>query len=382
MIVAFYAPMKPPDHPTHSGDRLIARLFLEALKRGGHTPALASRFRSFEGHGDVRRQHRLRAVGERLAARVVRRLRRLGPGERPDCWFTYHLYHKAPDWIGPKVCGALDIPYVVAEASVAPKQARGPWRDGFVAATDAIAGADLVVTLNRRDLPGLQSVVPDSSRLVHLKPFLDLSLFENDGDAGARARLETELGIPHGTPLLVTVAMMRAGAKLESYRVMAAALRALAGVPWHLLVVGDGAERPRVEAAFAPVAERVRFLGAHAATEVAGLLGACDLFVWPAVGEALGMAMLEAQAAGLAVVAGNDGGVADLVRDGETGRVVAPGDAEAFAAAVAELLDDPRRRQEMGSAARHRVRSEHALDAAGATLAGWLDGVTPGRARK
>src|SRR3546814_1683340 len=46
--------------------------------------------------------------------------------QRPQLWFTYHLYYKAPDWIGPKVARALRIPYVVAEASVAYKRASGP----------------------------------------------------------------------------------------------------------------------------------------------------------------------------------------------------------------------------------------------------------------
>ena len=44
----------------------------------------------------------------------------------PELWLTYHLYYKAPDWLGPAVRAALGIPYVVAEASVAPKRAGGP----------------------------------------------------------------------------------------------------------------------------------------------------------------------------------------------------------------------------------------------------------------
>ena len=102
------------------------------------------------------------------------------------------------------------------------------------------------------------------------------------------------------------------------------------------------------------------------------LLAVCDLFVWPALGEALGMAMLEAQAAGLAVVAGNSGGVGEIVRDGETGLLTAPGDVGAFAAAVADLISDSGKRREMGRQARARAESVHGIDAAGAALAGWL----------
>src|SRR5215472_3881449 len=99
MRIAFYAPLKPPDHPVPSGDRQMARLFLAALRCAGHEPVLASRFRSFEGRGDQHRQARLAAFGKKLADRFVRRCR-TAPADAPDLWFTYHIYHKAPDWLG------------------------------------------------------------------------------------------------------------------------------------------------------------------------------------------------------------------------------------------------------------------------------------------
>lgn len=378
MNLAFYAPMKPPDHPAPSGDRLIANLLLAALRRAGYTPFVASRFRSYEGRGDPARQRRLRGIGERLGQRLLRRLQSLEAHDRPRCFFTYHLYHKAPDWIGPTVSRALGIPYVVAESSVAPKQAEGPWSEGFAAATRAIAEADLVMALGSHDLPCLRSVVADPNRLVHLKPFLDLSDFNGArGEPAARVRPPADLPAPAGVPRLITVAMMRAGHKLASYRVLAKALARLAHLPWHLVVVGDGPARPQVEAAFAEhAAHRVSFLGLRSRAEVSALLGAGDLFVWPAVAEALGMAMLEAHAAGLPVVAGRSGGVADIVQDGGTGRLTPPGDADAFAAAVAELLADAETRRALGETARQRVASVHGIDAAGAALGGWLHPLT------
>ena len=64
-----------------------------------------------------------------------------------------------------------------------------------------------------------------------------------------------------------------------------------------------------------------------------------DLYLWPAINEAYGMAFLEAQAAGLPVVAGRTGGVPAVVADGVTGLLTPIGDAAAFAGAVARLLD-------------------------------------------
>ena len=67
MRIAFYAPLKPADHPTPSGDRRIARLFLEALRHAGHQPFVASRLRSYDGAGDTKRQARLARIARATA---------------------------------------------------------------------------------------------------------------------------------------------------------------------------------------------------------------------------------------------------------------------------------------------------------------------------
>ena len=61
---------------------------------------------------------------------------------RPRLWFTYHVYYKAPDWIGPRVARGLGIPYVVAEGSRAAKRAQGPWALGHAGAEAALDRAD------------------------------------------------------------------------------------------------------------------------------------------------------------------------------------------------------------------------------------------------
>ncbi len=99
--------------------------------------------------------------------------------------------------------------------------------------------------------------------------------------------------------------MMREGDKLASYLALADALERLLDRPWHLVVVGDGAAATRSTRAsrrFPP--GRVRFVGTQPPATVAALLAAADLFVWPAVAEVIGLAMLEAQACGVPVVAG------------------------------------------------------------------------------
>ena len=364
MRIAFYAPLKPPDHPVPSGDRRMAQLLLAALRFAGHEPVPASGFRSFEGRGDGQRQARLAILGRELAERYLRRCR-AAPARAPQLWFTYHVYHKAPDWLGPRVAMALGIPYVVAEASFAPKQACGPWAAGHRAAERAIRHANAVIGLNPADRAGVLPLLADPSLWVAIEPFLDAGLYlPQRQDA-------------HGPPRLIAAAMMRPGDKLASYGILGDALSHLLDLDWSLEVVGDGAARLEVEAALAPLGGRVIWAGALGPAAVARHLADADVCVWPAVNEAFGMALLEAQASGLPVVAGASGGVAGVVAHELTGLLVAPGDAAAFAAAVRRLLVDRDLRRRFGDAARRRVSARHDLAAAAARLGGVIDALRP-----
>lgn len=368
MRVAFYAPMKPPGHPVPSGDRRMARLLIEALRRGGHEVRVASRLRSWDPGLDPARPGRIEALGGRIADRLVRRWQ-AGGADRPDLWFTYHLYHKAPDWLGPPLAAALGIPYVAAEASHASRRAEGPWAAGHRAAEAAIRQAAALVTFSDRDAAGLSALVP-AERIVRLPPFLDAAPF------AAIPRHPAE------PPRLIAIGMMREGDKERSYTLLADALRRLGDRPWTLTVIGDGPARPRIEPLFDPA--RTVFRGALPPAFMPDVLAGADLFVWPAINEAFGMALLEAQAAGLPAVAGaaggGSGGVAAILRDGETGLLVPTGDAAAFADAVAALLDDPARRRVLGEAARANIRARHDIAAAAAILDRTLARVAAGQA--
>ena len=383
MRIAFHAPLKSPDHPVPSGDRLIAALLMRALARAGHEVVQASTFRMFDGAGDRRRQLRLARIARRHAQKLLARWH--GAADAPRCWFTYHLYHKAPDWIGPRVSARLGIPYLVAEASYAPRQAHGPWRHGHRAVAAALARADRLVALNPHDVPGLEGLLGEGAPIVRLAPFLD-------ADAGAytppgerprrRARLARLVSVDPAVPLVVCVAMMRPGRKADSFRLLAGALGRLAHIPWHLLVIGGGPAQGEVRAAFARLeaAGRVTFAGPRRPPGLHGLVSACDLFVWPALAEPLGMAMLEAQALGVPVVAGDARGVGALVAHGEGGWLVPEGDPTAFANAVAAALADPAALAAAGKAARARVRARHGLDAAARDLDRWIgEAVEEGR---
>lgn len=366
MRIAFYAPLKPPTHPTPSGDREVARLLVRALEQAGHRVELASRFRSREASGDARRQDRLRRLGQSLATRLIRRYRALPEQDRPQLWFTYHLYYKAPDWIGPAVARALGIPYVVAEASVAYKRADGPWAKAHSAVLAALEQAAAVVTLNPLD----GKLIPEPEKVRPLKPFLDTAPYEAARPLREdyRAALAREQQLDPDLPWLLAVAMMRPGDKLKSYQILAQALRAIPDLPWQLIIAGDGEAREAVTQAFAwALPGRVRFLGLVQPEVMPALYTACDLLVWPAVNEAFGMALLEAQAAGIPVVAGRNPGVETVVAEGVTGYLADPGLAT-FAASVREMLSQKASRQAMVEAAPQQVAEHHSLAAAAQRL--------------
>jgi glycosyltransferase involved in cell wall biosynthesis len=354
--VAFYAPMKSPDHPRPSGDRTMARLLLRALERAGFSPSLASALRTWEPRGDRTRQAELRAESAAEADRLAGLYRALPTEARPRLWFTYHCYYKAPDHLGPDLAGRLGIPYVVAEPSHAPKRAGGAWSGAHAAAESAIRAADALLVLTGQDRRCIEAILRPGQRLVSLPPFTDVA----EPYCG-RARAS-------GTPRLLTVAMMRPGDKLASYRLLAEALAHLQARPWTLDIVGDGPARPEVEALFAAFAGRVTFHGVQDGPALRALYRVAEFLLWPAVNEAYGMVLLEAQAEGCPVVAGRFGGVRDAMLPGETGLLAAPGDPADLARCAVALLSDPMRRDSMGEAAARFVGTERSVDKAAEIL--------------
>src|SRR5215472_9588760 len=179
MRVLLHTPLKPPDSPLPSGDREMARGLHRLLTRLGHRVVMPTLSRvpagvpSPEAH--LALQRRARAQAARLVARW-RGLPRRHP-ERFDLWFTYHCYYRKPDWLGPLVTRALGIPYVIAEASHATRRAQGATRLGHRAVERALATADLVLTVNPRDVTGVKARLRPGAQQRWLPPFIDVARF-------------------------------------------------------------------------------------------------------------------------------------------------------------------------------------------------------------
>ncbi|MES0879557.1 glycosyltransferase family 4 protein [Roseibium sp. SCP14] len=352
MKIAFTAPMKPLDHPVPSGDRTMGRLIVRALERAGHEVRIATDFRSWRKEGSDNIQGAVKQEALLEAARITEAWQK--ESYRPDLFLTYHLYHKAPDWIGPSLADGFAIPYAIIEASRAPKRKSGNWAFGFAAADDALSRADAVAAIHHADAECLRAVVaPDHLDVV--LPFLDAAPYQLS-TASKRQSAQTPLK-------LLTVGMMREGDKTRSYEMLAKALLLLQDYPWHLTIVGDGPSRDHVLSLFSP--ERISWLGALSPEALPSQYASHDLFVWPAIREAFGLVFLEAQAAGTGVVAGDAFGVPDIVVDGDTGLLSPEGDAEAFAANLKRVIDAPETADRMGLAASNHIENNHTL-AAGA----------------
>lgn len=164
--------------------------------------------------------------------------------------------------------------------------------------------------------------------------------------------LREELGGGEGRPLVLTPA------RLDAQKGHDILLEAIAEVPdAFFLLAGEGPERARLEtrAEALGVAERVRFLGR--CEDVPELLAACDIFALPSLYEGSSLAVLEAMAAGIPIVSSAIGGTEELIEDGGSGLLVAPGDPVALAAALRRLLGDEQLRRNLAAGARERVDS-------------------------
>jgi glycosyltransferase involved in cell wall biosynthesis len=156
----------------------------------------------------------------------------------------------------------------------------------------------------------------------------------------------------HRGMVVTTVSVLREGKGIEV--LLDAIPSVLARHPGaRFLLAGDGPLREPLAARASHLEDRVTWAGFR--RDVPELLAASDLFVLPSLADAYPTALMEAMAAGLPVVSTRVGGIPEIVDDGRTGRLVPPGDAEALARAISDLLDSPEKREALGRAARQEA---------------------------
>jgi glycosyltransferase involved in cell wall biosynthesis len=240
--------------------------------------------------------------------------------------------------------------------------------DGFIAVSEDVRAAVM------REI----GAVPDE-KIAVIYNSVDLRRYQISVD---RAAIRRGLGLPEGARVASMVATCKRQ-KGHSYLIEAAGSLVARRPDLHILLIGDGELRGALEAQAraAGVERHIHFLGSR--LDVPELLAASDYFVLPSLWEGLSMALVEAMAAGLPVVATAVSGSRQVMLDGETGLLVPPADPQQLAAALQALLDDPERARAMGAAARRRVERAFSAQKQAADhialyrRAGWRPGAQP-----
>jgi sugar transferase (PEP-CTERM/EpsH1 system associated) len=181
-------------------------------------------------------------------------------------------------------------------------------------------------------------------------------------DASIRDEVRQELDIPLTAFCIGCVANLL---PVKDHMTLLGSLRMLdqRGTDWRLLLVGEGPERPALEAFVQSQSgwrERVAFLGSS--SRVPSLLRAMDTFVLASTAEGICNSLLEAMATGLPVVATAVGGNPEVIIDGESGLLFRSGDVETLGHHLTQLSAEPLLRAQFGEQALLRVRREFSID--------------------
>jgi len=354
MKILFYAPFKPLGHVHPSGDLVTATSIFDFLRRQGHRVIEASSLRCRWIYWKPWLW--LKLIKERR--QTVQRF----SDTSVDLWLTYHSYYKAPDLLGPAVSKKLNIPYVIFQGIYSTKRRR-QWKakPGFYLNKRSLCAANHIFSNKSVDLLNLKRLLPEN-RITYVAPGIIPDEFSFDETS--RKKLHRQWNIADD-PVIFSAAMFRPDVKTEGLIWVIRACGELyrQGQNFRLVIAGDGKEREKLQQlAKEHVADRVLFLGKIPRKDMYRYYSAADIFVFPGIRESLGIVFLEAQSCGLPVVAFNNAGVPEAVRDGKTGLLVPMYALEPFVDAVKRLMVDKNLRRQMGIAAKSYVREAHDLE--------------------
>jgi glycosyltransferase involved in cell wall biosynthesis len=329
-----------------SGGEVQVFLLLDGLRRRGHECVLVCPPGSRCEREADRRGLATRAVSMRndLDVAAVLRLRSAIRSRGPD---LVHLHTGRAAWLGGLAAALAGVPAIATrrmDRPVRPGLRRRILHGRLLSRAVAISPG-VAAQLARGGVPAERiRTIPSAVDPAALLP------------SRPREATRAAEGAPPDAPVLLALAALVRRKGLDVL------LDALALVPFgpgspapHLWIAGDGPERAALEgqARRLCLGDRVRFLGRR--EDAPDLLAACDAFVLPSRQEGLGVAALEAMAAGRPVVATRVGGLGDAVVDGRTGLLVPPDDAKALAEALVRLLASPTLRAELSAEGPKRI---------------------------
>ncbi len=190
-----------------------------------------------------------------------------------------------------------------------------------------------------------------------------------DPDFLAIADRARELSPPEGLPNSRYVLAVGRWSSAERYKGFDSLIRVMPALlhdapDLHLVLVGDGDDRPSLEALakVSRIESRVHFLSSLSREQIVACYSRAEIFALPSSGEGFGLVFLEAMALGKPVVGGNHGGIPDIIEDGVSGFLVTHGDDTQITSKLALLLRDGAMRAEMGRRARDTVMRKFTFD--------------------
>jgi len=247
-----------------------------------------------------------------------------------------------------------------------------------------LRGAQLVVAAGHYPAAEAEHAAGRPLPVVEVPPGVDVSRFR-PLDPAERAAARGHFGFAEDDVVVLGLSRLVPRKGFDKL-IEAAAIAGRTRPELRVVISGSGRDQPRLERLAVERGAPVRFLGRVPEEDKPRLYGSVDVFGmlcrnrWAGLEqEGFGIVFVEAAACGVAQLAGESGGAAEAVADGETGLVVRhPDDTEAVAAALARLVDDPEERRRMGVAARERAVAHFDYDVLAARLAGAL-GIDPAR---
>lgn len=347
MRVFFFAPFKAISSPIPSGDREIGRGLFSFLSAQKEEVKVLSNFHSllFWFH--------IWGVLLYFPFLIVAFFRVLL--WRPDYFFTYHLYYKAPDPFAFWLASIFNKPHFIFEGmySLKPRDSWKTWPGWFLTKL-AIERASHVFTDKTDDIESLERILA-KEKITYIPPSIDTAFFCRDGKV--RNEIRTKFN-SDDLPIIIGVAMLRPDRKSEGVEFLLHCLAELKeeGLNFLYLHVGDGDMLSSLTSlAEKIIPGRAKFLGRMDKEKVRDYLSAADLFAFPGLDEAFGMVYVEAQSCNLPVVAFKNGGIPDAVSADVSGFLTPLLDKAEMKKALRKLLTDSSLRQKMGNSARNFV---------------------------
>jgi glycosyltransferase involved in cell wall biosynthesis len=243
------------------------------------------------------------------------------------------------------------VPYVTTCHGFFKKRLRrvfDTWGDKVIAISAAV----------RQHLETDLGVEPGRVALIYSG--VDIGRFARGFSPEERLRIKKEMGLKDG-PVIGTIGRL---SDIKGQRFLVEAMKDMLSKRGDIqcIIVGDGPEEGRLKslAASLGLEGAVYFLRSAPQTQI--FLAAMDVFILPSVKEGLGLALLEAFAAGKACVASDIGGISDIVKEGETGLLFPVGDARALSGLVLRLVEDAALRARLGASARALAGRDFSLD--------------------